>query len=254
MKDKIKDFLDSDLLEKYLLDDTTSAEAFQVERYIAMYPEVREPYEELQENLEVYAKLHALAPPEGLKETILKRIKSQRHNSGRKRFIKYAIAASFTAFLFAGASYFFWNQNQSLQEENVMVNNKIKSLEEDMREQLMDVRNQFIVLNNPQTKRITVKGNKKAKELKAVTYVNPVKKLSYINVSKLPNLPKDQCYQMWAEVNGEMVNLGIIKEAGSQEKLLALPYSKNAMGYITIEPVGGNSTPTVQNIVANIPY
>ncbi len=252
MKEKIKIFLDSDLLEKYLLDATTPEENFQVERYIAMYPEVREAYDELQENLEVYAKLHAITPPEGLKETILKRVKAQ--NSGRKRFIKYAIAASFTAFLFAGASYFFWSQNQSLQEENIMVNNKIKSLEEDMREQLMDVRNQFIVLNNPQTKKITVKGNKKAAELKAVTYVNPVKKLSYINVSKLPNLPEDQCYQMWAEVNGEMVNLGIIKEATSQEKLLALPYSKNAMGYITIEPVGGNSTPTVKNIVANIPY
>ena len=97
-------------------------------------------------------------------------------------------------------------------------------------------------------------GNKKAKDLKAVAYVNPVKKLSYINVSKLPNLPEDQCFQMWAEVNGEMVNLGILKEAGAQDKLMALPYSDNALGYITIEPQGGNQTPTVENIVANISY
>lgn len=252
MKEKIKNFLDSDLLEKYLMGTTTPEEVFQVERYIAMYPEVRETYDELQENLEVFAKLHAKTPPEGLKETILARVKAQ--NKSRRKFFKYAIAASFTALLFAGASYFFWNQNQTLQEENIIVSNKIKHLEEDMREQLEDVRNQFIVLNNPQTKRVTVKGNKKAKELKAVAYVNPVKKLSYINVSKLPNLPENQCYQMWAEVNGEMVNLGIIKEASSQEKLLALPYANNAVGYITIEPEGGNQTPTVKNIVANIDY
>ncbi|WP_273567759.1 anti-sigma factor [Maribacter halichondriae] len=252
MKEKIKIFLDSDLLEKYLLGTTTRQEAFQVERYIAMYPEVRETFDELQDNLEEFAKLHAIKAPEGLKEKIVARIKAE--NRGRKRFFKYAIAASFAALMFAGASYFFWNQNQSLQEQNTIVTNEIHDLKENMREQLEDVRNQFIVLNNPQTKKYNVKGNKKAKDLKAVAYINPVKKLSYINVSNLPNLPESQVFQMWAEVNGEMINLGVIKEAEGQEKLMALPYAEKAIGYITIEPHGGNETPTVENIVANIQY
>ncbi len=252
MKDKIKAFLDSDLLEKYLLGATTDLENLQVERYIAMYPEVQETYNELQENLEIFAKLHAVNAPLGLKDKILARIKSER--SGRKRFFSYAIAASITAIMFAGISYFFWNQNQNLQEENSVVSNKIKLLEENMKEQLEDVRNQFIVLNNPQTKKYNVKGNQKAKDLKAVAYINPVKKLSYINVSKLPNIPESQCFQMWAEVNGKMINLGIIEEAGDQQKLMALPYADNAVGYITIEPKGGNELPSVDNIVANIAY
>jgi len=252
MREKIRIFLDTDLLEKYLLGTTSQEESMQVERYIAMYPEVRKTYNELQENLETFAKMHAIKTPEGLKAKILHKIKAQ--NAGRRRFRQYAIAASVTAFLFAGSSYFFWNQNQSLQEENTVVNNMIKNLEEDMREQLEDVRNQFIVLNNPQTKKYMVNGNKKAKELKAVAYINPVKKLSYINVRNLPNLPEDQCYQMWAEVNGEMVNLGVIKNVDNKDKLRALPYAENAISYITIEPKGGNETPTVQNIVANISY
>ncbi|APA63466.1 MAG: anti-sigma factor [Maribacter dokdonensis] len=252
MKDKIKIFLDSDLLEKYLLGTTTELESLQVERYIAMYPEVRETYAELQENLEIFAKLHAIEAPQGLKDKINARIKAER--KGRKRFYSYAIAASITAILFIGISTFFWNQNQSLQEENSVVSNKIKLLEENMKEQLEDVRNQFIVLNNPQTKKYNVKGNQKAKELKAVAYINPVKKLSYINVSKLPNIPESQCFQMWAEVNGKMINLGIIEEAGDQQKLLALPYAENAVGYITIEQKGNNQAPTVENIVANIAY
>lgn len=252
MKDKIKIFLDSDLLEKYLLGTTTELESLQVERYIAMYPEVRETYAELQENLEIFAKLHAIEAPQGLKDKINARIKAER--KGRKRFYSYAIAASITAILFIGISTFFWNQNQSLQEENSVVSNKIKLLEENMKEQLEDVRNQFIVLNNPQTKKYNVKGNQKAKELKAVAYINPVKKLSYINVSKLPNIPESQCFQMWAEVNGKMINLGIIEEAGDQQKLLALPYAENAVGYITIEQKGDNQVPTVENIVANIAY
>lgn len=252
MREKIRIFLDTDLLEKYLLGTTNLEETQQVERYIAMYPEVRKTFDELQENLETFAKMHALKTPEGLKAKILHRIRMQ--NAGRRKFRRYAIAASITAFLFAGSSYFFWNQSQNLQEENTIVNNKIKTLEEDMREQLEDVRNQFIVLNNPQTRKYMVNGNKKAKELKAVAYINPVKKLSYINVRNLPNLPEDKCYQMWAEVNGQMVNLGVIKDLDNKDKLRALPYAENAVGYITIEPKGGNDTPTVQNIVANIKY
>jgi len=51
-----------------------------------------------------------------------------------------------------------------------------------------------------------------------------------------------------------MINLGVIQEASDKEKLLALPYADEAIGYITIEPKGGNETPTVENIVANISY
>ncbi len=252
MVEKIKTFLESDILERYLLGNTTEMETLQAERYIAMYPEVRKVYNELQENLETYAKLHAVQTPDGLKEKIIARIRSER--AGRRKFFRYAMAASVAACMFASASYFFWNQNQSLQEENNMVSNKIKLLEQDMKQQLEDVRNQFIVLNNPQTKKYNVRGNNNAKELKAVAYINPVKKLSYINVKKLPHLPEDQCFQMWAEVNGEMLNLGIIEEATKSDNLLALPYAKNAVGYITIEPKGGNQNPTVENIVANIAY
>ena len=252
MKDKIRIFLDTDLLEKYLLGTTTTEESLQVERYIAMYPEVSKTYDELQENLEEFAKMHALKTPEGLKERIVASIRSERN--GRKRFFRYAIAASFAAFIFAGATFFFWNQNQTLQEENSVVSIQIEDLQKSMTQQMEDMRNQFIVLNNPRTRKYNVKGNKKAKELKAVAYVNPVKKLSYINVSKLPNLPEDQCFQMWAEVNGKMVNLGIIEEAQDKEKLMALPYGENAMSYITIEPKGGNQSPTVENKVADFKY
>jgi len=252
MKEKIRIFLDSDLLEKYLLGDTTMEESLQVERYIAMHSEVRDSYNELQENLESYAKLHALKAPEGLKDRILWKIRQEKRRGNT--FYKYAVAASIVALLFAGSSYFFYNQNKDLQEKNTMVNNKIKNLEMDMKVQLEDLRNQYIVLNNPNTKKYAVNGNRKAKELKAVAYINPVKKLSYINVSHLPQLPENQCFQMWAEVNGELVNLGVIKNFENKEKLLALPYSEEAIGYITIEPQGGNETPTVKNIVANIKY
>lgn len=252
MKEKVQNFLESDLLEKYLIGDTTLEETNQVERYIAMYPEVRDTYRELEDNLEAFARLYARKTPEGLRDRIVQRIKNER--PGRRRFLQYAVAASFVMLFFAASSIFFWNQNQSLQQENALVTDQIRVLEADMKEQLEDVRNQFIVLNNPGTRKYLVNGNTKAKELKAIAYVNPIKKLSYLNVRNLPQLPENQCYQMWAEVNGSMVNLGILKNIEDKDKLMALPYGDKALGYITIEPKGGNNAPSVQNIVANIKY
>ncbi|MEO1485373.1 MAG: anti-sigma factor [Bacteroidota bacterium] len=252
MKEKIQRFLETDTLEKYLLDDTTREESLKAERYIAMYPEVRKVYNELQDNLEIFAKQYAKKTPEGLKEIIL-------HNVGRnrkatKRLYRYAVAASVAIMMLGGSAVFFWNQNQSLQQENTLVTNKMKNLEMDMKTQLEDVRNQFIVLNNPDTRKYAVRGKKEGRELKAIAYINPVKKLSYINVSNVPELPEDKCFQMWAEVNGELVNMGVIKQFDDKDKLLALPYADDGIGYITVEPKGGNVSPTVQNIVANIAY
>src|SRR5690606_30936630 len=177
--------------------------------------------------------------------------KEKRHHY---RFLRFAVAASVAIMLFATTSYFLWNQNKSLQEENVLVTNQIKYLESNMMNQLEDMRNQFIVLNNPDTRKVEVKGKEEGKDLKAIAYINPVKKLSYINLGKVPELPENKVFQMWAEVNGELVNLGVIKPLDDKDKLLALPYGEKAIGYITVEPKGGNKAPSVENIVANITF
>lgn len=253
MNDNWNSFLESDLLERYLLGDVSHEESIEVEHHLAKYPEVRQAYDILENNLELFAKSYAQKTPAGLKEVILHNLEK---NSSKKRFsfIRYGIAASVAVLIFAAAAFFFWNQNQNLKEENTLVNTKIKNLEQDMKVKLEDLRNQYIVLNNPETKKYAITGNRRAKELKAIAYINPVKKLSYINMSNVPQLPENQCFQMWTEVNGELVNLGVIKQFKDKNALVALPYAENAVSYITIEPEGGNTNPSVENIVANIAY
>lgn len=115
MKEKVKIFLESDILEKYLLGDTTKEESQKAERYIAMYPEIRETYDMLQKNLETFANMYAKKTPEGLKEIILASAKKETMVS--KKYMRYAVAASIAIMIFAGSSLFFWNENQTLQEK-----------------------------------------------------------------------------------------------------------------------------------------
>src|SRR5690606_17726616 len=71
MNEKITTFLDSGLLEKYLLGSTTSAETQMIETYLSKYTEVQNAYNTLQFNLELVAKSNAVEAPKHILNNIL---------------------------------------------------------------------------------------------------------------------------------------------------------------------------------------
>ncbi|MGC1204920.1 MAG: anti-sigma factor, partial [Flavobacteriaceae bacterium] len=158
------------------------------------------------------------------------------------------------ALIFAGNSYFLHLKNQKLADENQVVVDEIFDLRSDIEannKKLDNIMDQFRELNDPNTYKYIMQGNSRAKDLKTVAYINPKDKTSMIDVVSLPKLPEDQCYQIWAELQGKMVSLGILSEADRQ--LRFIPYTENALALnITIEPKGGNTRASLNNMVAEI--
>ena len=66
MNAKITTFLNSGLLGKYLLGDTTSEQTEIVESYISKYPEVQNEYNTLQYNLEIVTRSNAVKVPKNI--------------------------------------------------------------------------------------------------------------------------------------------------------------------------------------------
>ncbi|MBT8310392.1 MAG: anti-sigma factor [Flavobacteriaceae bacterium] len=257
MKREVQLFLGSGLLERYLVGDTNDSENYKVEAFISEYPEVKAEYNLLQDNLEILAKSNAVEPPRNILNDILKELDETpviALSQVRKPIPWFGIAASVAAVLFGALSLFLYTQNQSLIDENNMVNDELNELLIDAahtQSELADITKKYDMLNNPETNKYILRGNKRAKNLKTVAYINTVDKLSMIDVVDLPQLPDDQIYQLWAEVNDKMVNLGILDE--SNRNLIPVPYLEDALSYnITIEPKGGNQTASVENSVANI--
>ncbi|MGC1631408.1 MAG: RNA polymerase subunit sigma-70, partial [Gelidibacter sp.] len=60
MEKKLQVFMESGLLDSYILGTTTPDENLEVESYIAEFPEVEAEYERLQDNLEILAKSHTV--------------------------------------------------------------------------------------------------------------------------------------------------------------------------------------------------
>ncbi len=256
---KITTFLNSGLLEKYLLGDTTSVETETVESFISKYPEVQHAYTTLQYNLEIVAKNNAVEAPGHILDSVLEELDDKpviQLNTSKKykTWYKFSVAASIIAFLFAGTSYLFYHQNQRLNEENQVVVDEIFDLRSDIaanNKKLDNIMHQFKELNDPNTYKYIMQGNNRARNLKTVAYINPKEKTSMIDVVSLPKLPEEQCYQIWAELQGKMVSLGILTEADRQLKII--PYTENALALnITIEPKGGNTVASINNMVAEI--
>jgi anti-sigma-K factor RskA len=257
MEKKVHDFLESGLLDKYLIGSTSKDESQKVEAYIEKYPEVKEEFDILQVQLELAARSNAINPPSHILDNILDKISTDEMVQLQKKpRVPYwfSIAASIAALIFAGSSYIFYNEYKILEDENNTIADEVFDLRKDIENnnnKLDDVMRQVMRLNNPETQKYVLRGNERAKDLKTVAYINSIEKSSLIDVVSLPELAEEQCYQMWAKLQDKMVNLGILDI--NDRKLQSVPYIEDALSLsITIEPKGGNDIASLENAVAQI--
>ncbi|MFP4845309.1 RNA polymerase subunit sigma-70 [Winogradskyella sp. PE311] len=251
METKLHSFLNSDLLNKYLVGETSMEESKEVEHYIYQYPEVASAYEKLQDNLQVIAKAGAMDAPNHILSNILESLDEINETKVIQLVQKnktpwYSIAASAAAILFAVTTFMLYQKNQQLNSENTIVDAEILDLRSDIdknNSKLDELSKELLKLNNPDAKKYVINGNERAKNLKTVAYINSVDKTSMIDVIALPQLPKDQHYQIWAELQDRMVNLGILDEA--DRKLKQIPYMEDALA-LSIK-IGKNGDDTDNN-------
>ena len=256
METNLKTFLNSDLLEKYLIGDISTEELYKVEYFIDEYPEVKEQFSEMEENLESYAKTFSRPAPVEVKQNVIDYASKDKKSPVLNTRWYYGAVACIITLLFSVVSIYLWKQNEMLIMQNNDVVNKFMTLQNDIVDtnaKLEDFKNQLTVLNKAETRKYVIKGNQRAKDLKTVAYINSNDKLSVLNIVSLPELPEGQVFQMWANIDGELVSLGVLEKKQQQEKLVTLPFKENALSYnITIEPEGGNEYATIENEVANI--
>lgn len=248
MDKKIHDFLESGLLDKYVLGDTSPTENKKVETYLNQYPEVEEAYDLLQEQLEINALADASKAPSFILDDILDDIEDKPviTMTPRKGIPQwFSIAASVAALIFATTSFIFYSQSKDLKDENNTIADEIFDLHSDIEsnnQKLGEIAKALEKLNNPETQKYVLRGNDRAKDLKTVAYINPVDKSSLIDVVSLPELSDEQYYKMWAQVNDKMVDLGILDI--NDRKLKSVPYVEDALSLsITIENKNGHQTP-----------
>ncbi|MBT8377455.1 MAG: anti-sigma factor [Bacteroidia bacterium] len=250
-----KDILENGLLEQYILGTLDPLMETDIEVLINEDTELQSLLKQMEADFETIGLENAIEPPSRIKAEILKSIT----NSGQsglkpnKTYTLYIGIAASLAFLFMLGSFFLYQELDNTQEQLQIVNSEIENLQLELNEvsdSLSETNKWYLAISDPETEQYVVKGNSLLPDAKLISYVNHKTKSVVINTSKLPKIDDDHDYQMWADVDGEMINMGVIAR---DKEVMSMAYIDNAESLnVTIEPLGGNDHPTVSRLIGNV--
>lgn len=251
-----KDYiLENGILELYLLSELNETEQVAVEHAINFLSDLKSIFTELEANFEKLAFENAINPPQAVKDNLTqslvrtKIIPLQKTKSLRTYL---GIASEIAACLLIGFIWLYLNLDQTKKQLQIVENQKLQFSKEinglnskiETADKLLDM------ISSSDVKQYVVKGNSLAPDAQIVNYINHKEKLVVINTKSLPILDNEHDYQMWADVEGKMINMGLISKNAS---LVVMNYIEKAESLnITIEPKGGSDNPNVAQLVGNV--
>ncbi len=256
-----KTILEQGLLLAYLLDELNDIQREQIEQAMAEDPLLREEFARMEADFENMAMENAIAPPASVRknlETKLERAEQPsqegvRPLKGRNTYdrARLLVAASMAA-LFALSTFWLYNRWQEAEENIRLAREEQQQLRETLEilsGEIQEVQQLNAMLNDRDMIPVLLKGNRLSPEARAVAYVNHKTRSVLVNPKALPSLSEDETYQMWADVDGEMISMGLVP---TDQDLVALAYIDRAESLnITIEPKGGSDHPTVERLISN---
>lgn len=267
MKDR-NAIIESGMLEMYLLGLLPDEEVTALEKMLAEDTILAKKYAEIEQDFENVSFENAIQPPDFIKKDLFAAIKEdyadvktlpkedintttlskQKSSSQTFMWIAAALAA-----IFMISSLWMFNQWNEAQDNLQITQQELQTIKEqigNLEGNLKDAQVLADVVKDPNTLQYSLKGNDKIPGGFATAYINHENKSAIVNVQELPALPTDKTYQMWGDVDGEMINMGVIDKS---KNVVILNYIDKATSLnITIEPAGGSDHATVAQLAANV--
>jgi anti-sigma-K factor RskA len=258
-----KKILEEGLLEAYLMGDLDPGQRATVAEAIAKDPSLKAAYGAMEEDFERMAFENAVVPPSRIKKSLESVLNAMDEDPGVRHLaidkkgqtkiqFRLMVAASMAA-LFAVSSFWLYSRWQDSEKNLQLVQRQTSELQNrmaDLENDYQQTRSKYQTINNPNVQPFLLVGNQKLPNSRAIAYVNHQTKEVLLNTIGLPKLSDDKTYQLWADVEGEMIDMGLLP---ADRDLVSLNYIDKAESLnITIEPAGGSEHPTVENLVANV--
>lgn len=257
-------FLKSGLLEQYVLGLTDEVESEEVERFAEAFPEVRSEIESMRKAMDEYARQYAVLPPEELKARMMNESEGPASALRRDDALKYNaagdsgsrwgtwLARSVMALLIVLSLSFYQNKVATSQKYEVL-SREYRAFQQDCSRQQAELEGLleiYAFLNHELTVPVRLQSTGLIPDAEAVAYLNEKQKKVFINPTHLPAPPQGKTYQMWADVEGRMINMGLVD--GNSKGLQSVSFIEGMESLnITLEPEGGSEEPTVAMLCVN---
>jgi len=267
----IKAYIESGILELYVLGDISPSEKLQVEEMASKHPAIKAELNEIERSMESFAAENAIEPAEHLRDRIMNSLVinlGDDNNFPSKKeaikdnvvaftaapkqnnFFKYAFAACL-ALLIASVVVIITLSGQLNDANSQLVAANLQKQQYANTVSMKD--NELGVYRDTSFKVVKLKGTPKHAKLSMLVAFSPTKKKVIIDLADLdmPNNDKDHQYQLWALVGGKPVDLGVFDKTSSDSiemkemKSLALAQAFA----VTLEPRGGSVNPTMDQMM-----
>jgi len=281
----IKEYISSGIIEAYVLGLASEEEVSILECVRQKHPEVQQAILDAQLLLEDFTEAQAVSPAPDLRDQIWAKIAENPENlqpwaeepaiantdfsatpsqkaaplAAEENVVKLpphrdnqtlAIAATVLLALSIGGNILLFQQKR--ESEDLLASSVA---ERDSAQTLLSAANShWEMLQRPTVKTVALAGVEKFPELKAVVFWDTKNASVYLTADKLPAAPTGKQYQLWAIVDGQPVDAGLLPLA-SADNLYKMNNIPNAQAFaITLEDEGGKPAPTLSDlyVIGNI--
>jgi len=273
-----KKYIESGIINDYVMGFVSEQEKQEVQCLSKIYPEINEALRQAEDLMGTWAAESAVEPPEGLKDRIMANLGEQepapvsmpapqaapedkeviplnRENTNSKPPFGWIAAAAAIVLSFFMA----YQWQDSLNFMNAMeqeIASQDQELEQ-LQEQLQSVESSkeqyeglWAAVSEPGVQRIQLNSTQEGGSALATVYWNPDSEKTFLLRDQLPAEGADSQYQLWAIVAGKPVSIGLLEQGSEELQLQNMAAVTNASAFaITLEPLGGSESPTLEQMV-----
>jgi len=266
-----QEYIQSGIIESYVLGMASTAEAAELEQLCLQYPEIKQALTDFEMALEANALTKSVTPPPHLKKQIFAALQSEfvveKNNKveNNKAFVsplndtpvvkmnqpsRFLAAASIILLVVSGGMniYFYSKFKETTQQYQALVleKNTLQANNQIMQTKSLDMYNSMQMMTDPNMQKVAMPGITGKESNYATVFWDSKSKDVYLLPNKLPQPATGKQYQLWAIVEGKPVDAGVISDCAGLCKMKNIPSA--SMFAITLEKSGGSETPTLSEM------
>ena len=278
--ENLKAYIESGVLELYVLGDLSPEETLQVEEIASQNPEVRDEIAAIEQAMEQYAMQNAVEPSADVETRLFKnlglseveenvnvqpepiyteepRIIRLDGSDAKVRTLRYALVACIALLVVSTAALFItYNKLNAAHDQIASLNldkQKFAGVVSKLEFENQGLDNMAAMADSKEWATIRMAGQAFSPASKMKVYWNKKDKSVLINyvAMDLPKTDAEHQYQLWALVNGKPVSLGVFGKTDStnNEALVKMQTIQEAQAFaVTLEPMGGSVNPTMDKL------
>lgn len=275
--ENIKTYIESGILELYVLGGLNAEERLAVEEMSKLHPEVKAELEEIEKVMENMAMDLAVEPSTPVKANFFNQItfsdeeeiaapkqplnpnteaKVVSLNSNKLNFYKYSFAACLALLVLSIVAII--NLSSSLKDSRQQIaqlqsSNQTFANQVNYLDKKVNTSNESLkILTNPDFKMVRLKGTDNSPNSNITVAFNAKEQKVMVDFTsmKMPKNDQEHQYQLWALVDGKPVDLGVFDAEDGNLGLKDMKSIGTAQTFaVTLEPRGGSVSPTLEKLM-----